>query len=75
MRYKQTNIPKIGTNGKSGVLNGLASCGSVYRSTKIPAHTITKASNVPIETSSPNKFMGPNPAITIATSPVMMVVI
>ncbi len=40
----------------------------------MPPQTITKASNVPIETSSPSSPIGKNPATAAATVPVRIVV-
>ena len=39
-----------------------------------PTHTMTNASSVPIETSSPSSAIGKKPATTAATTPVMIVV-
>jgi len=40
----------------------------------MPPQTITNASSVPIETSSPSNPIGNSPATTAATMPVMIVV-
>src|SRR5687768_8652479 len=69
----QMMMAMIGTNGTIGVRNGRTSSGLLTRNTQMPALTITNASNVPIDTSSPSNPMGKNPATSIATMPVMMV--
>ena len=49
----QTKIPRIGTSGTSGVLNGRGASGIVLRITIIPIQTKTKANKVPILVISP----------------------
>ena len=63
----------MGTSGTRGVLKGRLRSGEVRRSTHTPPHTMTKASSVPMETSSPSRPMGNTPAMTQATAPVMSV--
>lgn len=72
---KQTSAPKIGTTGTHGVLKPRIASGSALRRIIIPTQTITKASNVPIDTSSPNKPIGKSPAKKAAKLPVTIVVI
>ena len=59
---EQTTIPKIGTNGTSGVLNGRIAVGFLTRNTQMPAHTNTNANNVPKLVKSPAMLPGTNPA-------------
>ena len=59
---EQTKIPKIGTKGTKGVLNGRTRVGSFFRMIKIPRHTNTKANKVPIDVKSPATLPGTNPA-------------
>ena len=54
--------------------NGRGISGLVLRSTMIPAETMTNASSVPIETSSPRRAIGNAPAINAQTMPVRIVV-
>jgi hypothetical protein len=65
--------PRIGISGTNGVLKGRLSSGRLYLRNKMPIQTITKASNVPIETSSPRMLMGNIPARIQATIPVIIV--
>ncbi len=58
----QVIIPRIGTKGTHGVLNGLGSSGLDLRITMIPAHTRTKANKVPILVISPATWPGINAA-------------
>ena len=58
----QTRIPKIGTKGTNGVLNGRSKSGSVLRSKIIATHTKTKANNVPNDVKSPATLPGTNAA-------------
>ena len=55
---KEISIPMIGTKGTHGVRKDLGKSGSVRLMTHTPAHTITKASRVPILTSSPRIEIG-----------------
>ena len=59
---EQTTIPKIGTSGTNGVLNGLSAVGFLTRSTQMPAHTKTNANNVPKLVRSPAILPGTKPA-------------
>src|SRR5688572_16848402 len=59
---EQTNIPRIGINGTSGVLNGLTAFGFLTRNTQIPTHTKTNAKRVPKLVKSPATLPGTNPA-------------
>ena len=70
---KQTNAPRRGTNGTQGVLNGRGASGSVFRIIKMPIQTIIKASNVPMDTSSPKSPMGNMPAINAVKKTVISV--
>src|ERR1039457_4934531 len=70
---RQMSAPSIGITGTKGVLNGLTRSGLDLRSTRILIQTIAKASNVPIDTSSPRILIGKIPAKTSATLPVRMV--
>ena len=56
----QTKIPKIGTNGTIGVLNGRALSGSALRMMMMPRQTSTNASRVPIDVRSPATLPGIN---------------
>lgn len=58
----QTSIPKIGTNGTNGVLNGRSKVGSDLRSKIIATQTNTKANNVPNDVKSPATLPGTNAA-------------
>ena len=58
---EQTNIPRMGTNGTKGVLNGRAAVGFFTRNTQIPRHTNTKANNVPKLVKSPATLPGTKP--------------
>ena len=71
----QISAPMIGTNGTHGVLKPRAASGSVFRSIIIPMLTMINASNVPIETNSPNNPMGKKPAKSEENTPVTIVVI
>jgi hypothetical protein len=55
-------MPKIGTKGTSGALNGRLISGSVFLKIITPALTKIKASNVPILVKSPATLPGTNPA-------------
>ena len=57
-----------------GTLKGRGKSGRVFRITRMPIATITKANSVPILTSSPNKLIGTKAAITATTAPVTNVV-
>src|SRR5690242_6506563 len=58
----QTKIPKIGTNGTSGVLNGRGASGFFTRRTQMPRQTNTNANNVPKLVKSPATLPGTIPA-------------
>src|SRR5690348_7386682 len=51
-------IPRIGTRGTSGVLNGRGRSGRFLRRIQTPAHTIMNARSVPIFTSTARSPMG-----------------
>ena len=70
----QQKIPRRGTVGTKGVRNGRWRSGRVRRRTITPAHTIAKASSVPMLTSSPSSWIGNRPATIAATEPVRIVV-
>jgi len=70
---RQINAPNRGTNGTQGVLNGRGAFGSVFLIMSIPMQTIINASNVPIETSSPRRLIGNNPAMMAVKKPVIIV--
>src|SRR5438552_4331234 len=55
---KFQTMPAIGRKGTSGVLNGRGALGFFLRITRILAHTITKANNVPILVILPTTFSG-----------------
>src|SRR5687767_3803689 len=59
---EQTKIPRMGTKGTRGVLNGLTASGFLTRSTQIPTHTSTNANKVPKLVKSPATLPGTNPA-------------
>jgi len=59
---KETTTPMIGTKGTHGVLKGRGKSGRLRRKIQVPAETITKASSVPMLTSSPRMSMGTNAA-------------
>ena len=65
--------PITGMVGTKGVLKGRSISGFLFRNTKTLRQTITKASKVPIETSSPSIEMGRIPAIIMANDPVSIV--
>src|SRR5712692_1306518 len=58
IRPAETSTPMIGTNGTHGVLNGRGRSGRLLRRIHVPAETITKASSVPMLTSSPRISIG-----------------
>ena len=58
----QTNIPRIGTSGTNGVLNGLFNSGLLFRMIRIPKHTKMKANKVPKDVKSPATLPGTNAA-------------
>ena len=58
----QTRIPRMGTKGTNGVLNGLIRFGSVLRKINTPIQTNTNANNVPIDVRSPAILDGRNAA-------------
>ena len=72
IRKTQNATPNGAVSQNTGARNGRSIFGSVNRSTKIPAHTMAKASSVPIETSSPSRPMGKTAAMSMATAPVMI---
>src|SRR5271157_5671453 len=51
-------MPRIGTSGTSGVLNGRGASGFFTRITHTPAHTITKANRVPMLVMCPTILKG-----------------
>src|SRR6218665_918496 len=59
---RQVTIPRIGTNGTNGVLNGRSASGCCLRRIKIPRQTMTKANKVPILVISPTTLIGTKPA-------------
>src|SRR5690348_3497410 len=61
-----TTMPMIGVNGIHGATKARGTSVPRLRSIQTPAHTITNASSVPIETSSPRTLMGVK-AATVAT--------
>src|SRR5450755_4210817 len=58
----EIKIPIIGTNGTHGVLNERGRSGSRRQISHTPAHTITKASSVPMLTISSRTLMGSDAA-------------
>ena len=48
MSPKETPIPRIGTSGTSGVLNGRGRSGRFIRSAETPAHAMTNAWLTPL---------------------------
>src|SRR5258708_39713064 len=67
------NIPAIGVKGTHGVLNGRGISGRLRRRTHTPAQTITKASSVPMLTSTPRIPMGIRAAKNATQMTTMMV--
>src|SRR5579859_2898155 len=65
----EITIPRMGTTGTHGVLKGRGSSGLRFRKTHTPAHTITNASNVPMETISSSTLMGSDAARTATKKP------
>src|SRR5215472_8611822 len=63
-----TVIPIIGVNGIHGATNARGTSVLRTRISQTPAHTITNASSVPIETSSLRTLIGVS-AATVATTP------
>ena len=59
---EQMSIPRIGTSGTKGVVNGRTASGFFLRITQTPAHTITKANRVPMLVKSPATLPGTNAA-------------
>ena len=57
----QMMIPKIGTSGTRGVLNGRLASGFVILITQMPAHTKINAKSVPKLVKSPATLPGTNP--------------
>src|SRR6266542_226473 len=57
---KLKRIPRIGTRGTSGVLNGRFTSGFFTRITQTPAQTITNANNVPMLVMCPTMISGRN---------------
>src|ERR1019366_5339990 len=57
---KFQTMPRIGSSGTSGVLNGLGASGFFTRITHTPAHTITKANRVPMLVMCPTMLKGRN---------------
>src|SRR5271157_1920787 len=55
---KFQTMPRMGTSGTSGVLNGLAAPGFFTRITHTPAHTMTKANRVPMLVMCPTMLKG-----------------
>src|SRR5580704_2725121 len=62
IRNKLVRIPRTGTKGTHGVLNGRGIDGCVRRIIKIPAQTITNAKSVPMLVISPTTAIGANAA-------------
>src|SRR5260221_14188730 len=60
IRPKFQTIPAMGRKGTSGVLNGRGALGFFLRITRMLAHTITKANNVPMLVILPTTFSGRN---------------
>src|SRR5947209_2730250 len=73
INQKQKKAPRGQMSQNMGVRKGLWIPGSVKRRTKMPMHTIAKASRVPMETSSPSKPIGNSPAMSVAIAPVRIV--
>src|SRR5580692_5760708 len=55
---KLTTMPRIGTTGTHGVLNGRGCSGCFQRITNTPAQTITKAKRVPMLVMRPTMLSG-----------------
>ena len=68
-RAKEVRIPRMGTSGTSGVLNGLGRSGRFTRRIHTPAQTITNASSVPMFTSTARSPMGMNDAKPATQTP------
>src|SRR5215475_14948198 len=62
----ETKIPMIGVNGIHGATNARGTSVPRLRRIHTPAHTMTNARSVPIETSSPSTLIGVK-AATVAT--------
>src|SRR6202050_2519029 len=72
---RETRTPIIGTNGTQGVLNGRGKSGRRRRRIHVTAETITKASSVPMLTSSPQMSIGRKAAKNATQVPTKMVAI
>src|SRR5947209_3254733 len=68
----EMTMPRMGTRGTIGVLNGLGRFGSRRRSTQMPAHTITNANRVPMLTISSSTLMGNDAASAATNTPTVM---
>ncbi len=72
IKYSALTIPKIGTSGTIGVLNGRCRSGLRRRRIHTPAHTMANASSVPIFTSSLSLPIGSNAGINATIAPTTM---
>src|SRR5689334_8288883 len=68
----EITIPRMGTTGTHGVLNGRSRLGSLRRITHTPAHTITNASSVPMLTISSRTLIGKEAASTATKVPTVI---
>ncbi len=69
----QNSVPPMPTNHTHFTRNGRGSSGFVTRNTMMPMQTVTNASSVPLDTSSPSTFSGSRPPIRPAPMPVSTV--
>src|ERR1700741_5325880 len=70
---RDTAIPMIGVNGIHGATNARGTSVPRLRRIHTPAHTMTNASSVPIETSSPSTLIGVKAATVATHRPTRMV--
>src|SRR5580698_1185261 len=73
MTNSAVTIPRIGTSGTNGVLNGRSISGCRTRSTQTPAHTIVNASSVPMFTRSDRKSMSFTAGMSATIEPTTIV--
>src|SRR5579875_275065 len=69
MAPTDVKIPRIGTSGTRGVLNGRGKFGRLFRKAQTPAETITKASSVPMLTRSASSPIGISDANAATQTP------
>src|SRR6185437_51801 len=73
IHQRENNMPRIGTRGTHGVLNGRGKSGLRRRNTHTPAETMANASRVPMFTMSPSWLMGSDAASSATKKPTLIV--